>query len=221
MDLFPLILSLQVAGISTGFTLIIGTLLGIFLAQKNFFGKRLLDGLILLPVVFPPTVTGYYLIVFLGREGWIGAPIYRLTGWNLSFTWGAAVAASIIVSLPLMVKTSRSAIESIDPLYIMVSYTLGRSKSATFFRIILPLAKKGILAGVALSFARAMGEFGATLMFAGNIPGKTNTLPLAIYSAFAAGDTKMANMLVIFHSLICLALLYMIEFLMGSKKTFL
>ena len=221
MDLFPLRLSLQVAAISTGITLVIGTFLGLLFARREFTGKNLLDVLISLPIVFPPTVTGYYLIVLLGREGWFGGPIYRLTGWSLSFTWGAAVLASIIVSLPLMVKTSRSAIESVDPLYERVSYSLGRSKWATFFKIILPLSKKGILAGVVLSFARAMGEFGATLMFAGNIPGKTNTLPLAIYSAFAAGDTRMAGVLVILHSLICVGLLYMIQLLVGNKKVFL
>jgi molybdate transport system permease protein len=220
MDLFPLRLSLQVAAISTGFTLVVGTFLGLLFARKEFRGKNLLDVLISLPIVFPPTVTGYYLIVLLGREGWLGRPLYHLTGWSLSFTWGAAVAASIIVSLPLMVKTSRSAIESVDPLYEKVSYSLGRSRWTTFFKIVLPLSQKGILAGVVLSFARAMGEFGATLMFAGNIPGKTNTLPLAIYSAFAAGDTHMAGMLVVLHSLICVGLLYMIQLLVGSKKVF-
>jgi molybdate transport system permease protein len=221
MDLFPLRLSLQVAGVSTVFIFIIGTLLGLLLAKKDFFGKNLLDVLISLPIVFPPTVTGYYLILLLGREGWIGGPIYRVTGWNLSFTWGAAVIASVIVSLPLMVKTARSAIESIDPLYEKVSYTLGRSKTATFFKIIFPLARKGIMAGVVLSFARAMGEFGATLMFAGNIPGKTNTLPLAVYSAFASGDMQMANLLVILHSIICVGLLYVIQLLGGNKRIFL
>ena len=221
MDLFPLRLSLQVAAISTAITLVIGTFLGFLFARREFTGKNLLDVLISLPIVFPPTVTGYYLILLFGREGWIGGPLYLLTGWSLSFTWGAAVVSSIIVSLPLMVKTSKSAIESVDPLYERVSYTLGRSKWATFFKIILPLSKKGILAGVVLSFARAMGEFGATLMFAGNIPGKTNTLPLAIYSAFAAGDTHMAGILVILHSLICVGLLYTIQLLVGNKKVFL
>lgn len=171
------------------------------LAMKNFRGKELLDVLFTLPLVLPPTVTGYYLIILFGRNGFIGRLIYEWTGWSVMFTWYAAVLASFVVALPLMIKTTRAAIESVDRNLIYASYTLGHSELETALRVTLPLAKKGILAGTILSFARAMGEFGATLMIAGNIPGKTDTMPLSIYSRASSGDWSMANWMVIFFTL--------------------
>jgi molybdate transport system permease protein len=171
------------------------------LAMKNFRGKELLDILFTLPLVLPPTVTGYYLIILFGRNGFIGRLIYGWTGWSVMFTWYAAVLASFVVALPLMIKTTRAAIESVDRNLIYASYTLGHSELETALRVTLPLAKKGILAGTILSFARAMGEFGATLMIAGNIPGKTDTMPLSIYSRASSGDWSMANGMVIFFTL--------------------
>lgn len=171
------------------------------LAMKNFRGKELLDVLFTLPLVLPPTVTGYYLIILFGRNGFIGRLIYGWTGWSVMFTWYAAVLASFVVALPLMIKTTRAAIESVDRNLIYASYTLGHSELETALRVTLPLAKKGILAGTILSFARAMGEFGATLMIAGNIPGKTDTMPLSIYSRASSGDWSMANWMVIFFTL--------------------
>jgi molybdate transport system permease protein len=178
------------------------------LAVKNFRGKELLDVLFTLPLVLPPTVTGYYLIILFGRSGFIGKLIYGWTGWSVMFTWYAAVLASFIVALPLMIKTTRAAIESVDRNLIHASYTLGHSELDTALRVTLPLAKKGILAGAILSFARAMGEFGATLMIAGNIPGKTNTMPLSIYSRASSGDWSMANLMVIFFTLMSGVFLY-------------
>ena len=171
------------------------------LAMKNFMGKELLDVLFTLPLVLPPTVTGYYLIILFGRNGFIGRLIYEWTGWSVMFTWYAAVLASFVVAMPLMIKTTRAAIESVDRNLIYASYTLGHSELETALRVTLPLAAKGILAGTILSFARAMGEFGATLMVAGNIPGKTDTMPLSIYSRASSGDWSMANGMVIFFTL--------------------
>jgi molybdate transport system permease protein len=172
------------------------------LARKSFKGKEILDILLTLPLVLPPTVIGYYLIILTGRNGLIGSYIYHWTGWSIVFTWYAAVLASFVVSLPLMIKTTRAAIESVDQSLINASYTLGHNELATAIKVILPLSKKGILAGTVLSFARAMGEFGATLMIAGNIPGKTNTMPLAIYTSVSSGEWSKANLLVLFFTLI-------------------
>ena len=206
--LFSLKLSLQVAAVATVLIVLIGTLVAYLLAKKDFRGKDLLDIILTLPLVLPPTVTGYYLILLVGRNGLAGKPIYDWTGWNVMFTWYAAVLASFFVALPLMLKTTRAAIESVDENLIKVSYTLGHGKLKTFFHVILPLAKKGIIAGTILSFARAMGEFGATLMVAGNIPGRTDTMPIAIYSSASSGDWSKANLMVIFFTLVSGAFLY-------------
>ena len=206
--LFSLKLSVQVATVATVFVVIVGLTAAYFLARKNFPGKELLDILLTLPLVLPPTVTGYYLIVLFGRNGLLGQYLYAWTGWSLMFTWYAAVLASFVVALPLMVKTARAAIESVDENLIRASYTLGHSEYITALKVILPLARKGIIAGTILSFARAMGEFGATLMVAGNIPGRTNTMPLAIYSAAASGDRSQATIMVIVFTLISGLFLY-------------
>ncbi len=178
------------------------------LAMKDFKGKELLDILFTLPLVLPPTVTGYYLIILFGRNGFIGKVIYEWTGWSVMFTWYAAALASFVVALPLMIKTTKAAIESVDKNLIHASYTLGHSEFETALRITLPLAKRGILAGTVLSFARAMGEFGATLMIAGNIPGKTDTMPLSIYAHASSGDWSKANLMVIFFSIMSGLFLY-------------
>jgi molybdate transport system permease protein len=206
--LFSLELSVQVATVATVFVVIIGLSAAYFLARKNFPGKELLDILLTLPLVLPPTVTGYYLIALFGRNGFLGQYVYNWTGWSIMFTWYAAVLASFVVALPLMVKTARAAIESVDENLIRASYTLGHSEYWTALKVILPLARKGIIAGTILSFARAMGEFGATLMVAGNIPGKTSTMPLAIYSAAASGDRSQATIMVIVFTFISGLFLY-------------
>lgn len=199
--IFSLRLSFQVAIVSTFFVVTAGICISYLLARKEFRGRDLVDILFTLPLVLPPTVTGYYLIILFGRNGVLGRHLYDLTGWSIMFTWYAAALASFVVSLPLMIKTTRAAFESIDDNLINASFTLGHSETVTFLRIILPLAKKGILAGAILSFARALGEFGATLMVAGNIPGKTNTMPITIYSLANSGEWSGANLLVIFFTI--------------------
>lgn len=195
--LFALRLSFQVATVSTIFVVIVGVCVGYILAMKRFHGKDALDVVLTLPLVLPPTVTGYYLIILLGRRGIIGSYLYDHFGWSLMFTWQAAVVASFVVSLPLMIKTAKASIEAVDRNLIYASYTLGHSEAATALRVVLPLSRKGLVAGTILAFARGLGEFGATLMIAGNIPGKTSTVPLTIYSLTASGDWAKANILVL------------------------
>jgi len=195
--LFSVRLSLQVAAVSTALIMLTGIPVAYFLARRDFRGKELIDVLCTLPLVLPPTVTGYYLIILFGRNGFIGRVIYEWTGWSIMFTWYAAVLASFIVALPLMIKTTRAAIESVDKNLINASYTLGHSEFNTTLKVILPLARRGIVAGTVLSFARAMGEFGATLMLAGNLPGRTDTIPIAIYSLAGSGEWSQAHLMVL------------------------
>lgn len=211
-------LSLQVAAVATIFVVVIGVAIAYMLARARFRGKEALDVLFTLPLVLPPTVTGYYLIIIFGRNGFIGKYIYDLTGWTIMFTWYAAALASFVVALPLMIKTTRAAIESVDNNLIDASYTLGRSRVETAFRVILPLARRGIVAGAVLSFARALGEFGATLMIAGNLPGKTDTMPIAIYSLAAGGDWEQASGMVALLTLMAGLFLYLANHY--SKKVF-
>ncbi|NUM35266.1 MAG: molybdate ABC transporter permease subunit [Candidatus Brocadiae bacterium] len=186
-------LSLQVALISTVLVTIIGCTTAYFLATRKFRGKTVCEILIALPLIMPPTITGYYLVMIFGKNTLLGKILYDWTGCVIMFSWFAAVIASFVVSFPLMVKVSQAAIESIDKSLIDSAYILGYSEWETAVKIVLPLAKKGILSGVILSFARAIGEFGATLMLAGNIPGKTSTMPLAIYTFAASGEWYKAH----------------------------
>lgn len=197
IDLFPLYLSLQVAGIATLISFLLGTALAWVLSRHRFWGREIVSALVTIPLVLPPTVLGYYLLTTIGRQGLIGRFLEDTMGITLVFTWQAAVIASCIVSLPLMVRTAQSSMEAIDPEMEKAARTLGRSESAVFLTITVPLAWRGILAGAALAFARAMGEFGATLMVAGNIPGRTQTMSVAIYDAVQAGRLTLANTLVI------------------------
>ncbi len=202
-----LVLSLRVAVLATVVNALVGVPLAYLLARRRFAGKALLDLLVTLPLVLPPTVTGYYLIVLLGRRGWLGAPLYAATGWTIAFTWYAAVVAATVMALPLLVRTARAAIESVDRDLEKAAYTLGRSEWRTTLEVTLPLARNGILAGLVLAFARALGEFGATLMLAGNIPGKTATVPLAIYTAVQTGEQSTVLVLVaILTALSCVVL---------------
>src|SRR5208283_2991326 len=207
--LFSMRLSLQLAAVATAFVFVTGITVAYFLARKDFKGKELLDALFTLPLVLPPTVTGYYLIILFGRNGTFGKIIYQWTGWTIMFTWYAAVLASFVVALPLMIKTARAAIESVDKNLINASYTLGHSELNTALKVTLPLSRRGILAGTVLSFARSLGEFGATLMLAGNLPGKTDTMPLAIYSLAGSGDWPKANGMVIVLTLLSGVFLYL------------
>lgn len=211
-------LSLLVVSIATLVISVAGTALGYLFAKHAFRGKDILDALCTLPMVLPPTVTGYYLILLLGRRGLIGKPLFLLTGWSVAFTWIAAVIATTAVALPLMIKSARAAIESIDADYEIASRLMGKSEIETFFRITLPLAGRGILAGIVLSFARAFGEFGATLMLAGNIPGRTQTMPLAIYEAVVAGQDTQAKWLALILTGISVTVVYLTNSLSRPKE---
>ena len=185
-------LSLQVAVAATTLNALVGIPIAYALARRRFWGRSLVDLVVTLPLILPPTVVGYYLIVLLGRRGVLGAPLYALTGWTVAFTWYAAVIAATVMALPLLVRTVRAAIESVDRDLERAAYTLGRSELQTVLEVTLPLARNGILAGLVLAFARALGEFGATLMLAGNIPGRTATVPLSIYTAVQTGESGEA-----------------------------
>lgn len=195
MDWFPFFLSARVASMATGINLVLGIAIGWILARKSFPGRDLLGSLVMIPLILPPTVLGYYLLVALGRSSPIGQVLEAL-GVPLVFTWRGAVVAAAVSSFPLMVQSCRAAFEGVDPELEQVARTLGRSEWEVFRTITLPLAWRGILAGTILTFARALGDFGATLMVAGNIPGRTQTLAIAVYDAVQANDPQRAGMLV-------------------------
>ena len=200
-------LSLKVAGWATAINLVLGIGVGFFLARTRFPGRDLLDTLLTLPMVMPPTVLGYYLLVLVGRRSAFGSWLYDTFGINLIFTWQGAVIAATVVAFPLVFKPARAAFEAVDGQLEQAARVLGVSELSIFFRISLPLAWRGVLAGVLLAFARALGEFGATLMVAGSIPGKTQTLSIAVYEAVQAGKDDTANMLVVITSIVCVVVL--------------
>lgn len=202
-----LTLSLKVAGCATLIDLVLGVAAGFLLARRRFPGRELLDTLLTLPMVMPPTVLGYYLLVLVGRQGWLGAWLHAHFGINLIFTWQGAVIAAALVIFPLVFKPARAAFEAVDGQLEQAARVLGVSEAALFFRVTLPLAWRGILAGLLLGFARALGEFGATLMVAGSIPGRTQTLSIAVYEAVQAGQDDTANLLVLLTSVVCVAVL--------------
>lgn len=202
-----LLLSLKVAGFATLINLVLGVAIAYLFARKRFWGREVLDSFLSLPMVMPPTVLGYYLLVLLGKKSALGQFLYNQFGIQLIFTWQAATIAAAIVALPLVYKPARSAFESIDPQLEQAARTLGLSNAAIFFRVSFPLAWRGILGGLLLGFARALGEFGATLMVAGSVQGKTQTLSIAIYEAVQAGDDALANTMVVMASLVCIVIL--------------
>lgn len=200
-------LTLKIALWATALDLVLGVGLGWLLAHKRFPGRDLLDALCTLPMVMPPTVLGYYLLVLVGTQGPLGAWLLQTFGIRLVFTWQGAVLAAAVVAFPLVFKAARAAFETVDPQYEDAARLLGLSEPAVFLRVSLPLAWRGVLAGLLLAFARALGEFGATLMVAGSIPGKTQTLSIAVYEAVQAGQDDLANFLVALASLVCISVL--------------
>jgi molybdate transport system permease protein len=202
-----LALSLKVAGWATLLDLVLGVAVGYLLARRRFPGRDLLDTALTLPMVMPPTVLGYYLLVLLGRRGALGGWLQETFGVSLIFTWQGAVIAAAIVAFPLVFKPARAAFEAVDGRLEDAARVLGLREAAVFFRVTLPLAWRGILAGVLLAFARALGEFGATLMVAGSIPGRTQTLSIAVYEAVQAGQDGIANNLVLLTSATCILVL--------------
>jgi molybdate transport system permease protein len=207
IDWFPLWLSLRVAVISTAVALVLGLWLAWTLANRQFWGKEILDAAVTLPLVLPPTVLGYYLLVVLGRNSPLGQLYEWLFGGPLVFTWQAAVVAALFHSTPLLVKSARAAFESVDRSYERAARNLGASELRLFWRVTLPLARRSILAAAALAFARSLGDFGVTLMIAGNIPGRTQTVAIAIYDAVEAGNGTVALVLVVILSAVALLVL--------------
>ena len=215
---FPLSLTLWISTISSFLVLCSGIVIAYIFARRDFRGKKLLELLVTLPLILPPTVTGYLLVVFIGRNGFLGQLIYNFLGTGIMFTWQAAVIAAYTVSLPLMVKAAQASIEAVDKELEYAAYILGRTELETAIFITIPIAKKGILAGLFLSFARAVGEFGATLMLAGNIPGKTNTMSISIYSAFQAGNNELAQALVLILIIISILAISLTERFVGKLE---
>ncbi len=216
ISLFPVFLSLKVASFSTLAALVLGVGAARLLARKRSAASSVLDVLCTLPMVLPPTVLGYYLILLFGRSGLLG-PAMQSMGLQLMFSWQGAVTAATVVIFPLVYRSARAALEQVDVSLEQAARTLGAPEWKVFFYVTLPLASRSILSGAMLAFARGMGEFGATLMIAGNIPGKTNTLALAIYDAFQAGNDELASMLVLVTSAICATILVAAERLLGRR----
>lgn len=206
--IFPLFLTIKVAFLATTCAMIIGVTAAFLLSRKKFWGRDMLEVVLSLPLVLPPTVLGYYLLVLIGRNGVFGHWLQENFGVSLIFTWQGAVLAAMVVSLPLVFKSAGAAFAAINKQCEEAAATLGASALTVFLRISLPLAWRGILAGSMMAFARAMGEFGATLMVAGNLPGRTQTLSMAVYDAVQAGDFEQANLMVVIITLVSTAILY-------------
>lgn len=217
IDWFPLWLSLQVAAIATVLSLGVGLALAYVLARYQFRGREMLDAVVTLPIVLPPTVLGYYLLVVLGRHSAIGSAFEAVFGFPLVFTWQAAVVAATFHSIPLLVKSARAALESVDRNLENAARTLGASEGRIFFQVTLPLARRSILAATVFAFAQALGDFGVTIMIAGNIPGKTQTMAVAIYDAVQSGNTLPANLMVLIISLTAIGILYLTNRLQGER----
>jgi molybdate transport system permease protein len=202
-----LALTLKVAAWATALNAVLGVAVGWWLAKKRSAGREFVDAVLTLPLVLPPTVLGYYLLVVIGRRGWLGGWLEGAFGIRLIFTWQGAVIAATIVAFPLILKSARTAFEAVDPQLEQAARVLGLGEWAVFCRVTLPMAWPGVLAGVLLVFARALGEFGATLMVAGSIPGRTQTLSIAVYEAVQAGQDDTANFLVAVTSITCITVL--------------
>ena len=206
--LAPILLSLKVASIATIFAFLLGIFFARILTHKNVPFKDVWETLLILPMILPPSVVGYLLMVLFGKRGPIGAFLLDTFGIQVVFTWVACVIAACVVALPLMYQNAKAAFIALDPMYEEVAQTLGCGRIRTFWSITIPLCGPGITSGIVLTFARALGEFGATLMLAGNIPGRTQTVPTAIYYSVAAGRTEEANVLVLIMTLFSFVLIF-------------
>ncbi len=218
IDLEPLLLSFEVATIATVLATALGIGLAGVLATPRVWGRELIDAAITAPMVLPPTVLGYYLLVLLGRESTIGHGFEALFGTPIVFSRGGAVVAASIGALPLITKATRAALEAVDPRLVGAARTLGAGGLRAFFSVSLPLARRGILAGVMLGFARALGDFGVTLMVAGNIPGQTRTASLAIYDAVLSGRDADAVQLCLIMTALAMAVLIVASHLTRQRR---
>ena len=211
VNLFPIILSLKVALCATLLSIAIGIPVAYFLSKSSGKLTDLADSLLTLPIVLPPTVLGYYLLILLGRQSFIGRFLEENFNITIVFTPAGAIVAAMIVSIPFMIKTARTAFASIDKDLIHAARLLGRTDFNIFFAVLVPLARRGILSGIVLSFARALGDFGTTLMVAGNIPNKTTTMPIAIYDALLAGNKDLTGVLVAIMTVVALSILFLLN----------
>jgi molybdate transport system permease protein len=218
VDWFPLWLSLRVASIATVLSLVLGLWLAYLLANRTFRGKEVLDALVALPLVLPPTVLGYYLLVLFGRTSPLGRVYEWVFGSPLVFTWQAAVIAAMFHAIPLLVISARAALESVDRSYERAARNLGAPEWRVFWRVTLPLARRSILAAAVLAFARTLGDFGITIMIAGNIPGRTQTLAVAIYDAVESGNGALARTLVVIISVAAVAILSLANRLAAERR---
>lgn len=218
MDLSPLFISLKATFISTVITFFTGIAAGYYVQRLGRVWKGVLDCLFTMPMVLPPTVVGYFLLLVFGLNSPVGRMLMEHFGTRIVFTPTAAVISSAVVSFPLMYRTARGVFEQFDPVYIYSAQTLGLSNAFIFWRIILPNSKYGIIAGAVLSFARGLGEFGATIMLAGNIPGKTQTISVAVYSAISAGNNALAYKWVLVNFAISLSAMLIMNLVNGRAK---
>lgn len=217
MEWAPLVLSFQVAIVATLLAGVVGVAVATWLAETRMPGRDLVDVLVTAPMVLPPTVLGYYLLVMLGRRSAIGEAFEALTGTSIVFTRTGAVLAATVGALPFVVKNARAALEGVDPTLIRAARTLGASPARAFFTVRLPLARAGILAAMMVAFAKSLGDFGVTLMVAGNIPGETRTASLAIYDAIQANRERDALGMIAVLSVVAISLLYVVNKLTGRR----
>lgn len=218
MDISALRLSLQVAGVSTVLAIIIGVPVALVLARFRFRGRGILSAIVLVPMLLPPSVMGFYLLQLVSRQSLVGSALESVFGFSLVFHWSGAVLAAFIASTPFLVRTAQAGFESVDRRYEEAARTLGRSELAILWTVTIPLAWKMLLAGMALALARAMGEFGATLMVAGNVPGRTQTMAIAIYDAVQANRLNDAHVLALTLTLVTLGLLVSVGTLARGSK---
>lgn len=204
----PIFLSIRVALLATVIAFFLGVFFAYLLTKKKVPGKNIWETILILPMILPPSIVGYLLLKVFGKRGPIGAFLLDTFGIQIVFTWIACVIAATVVALPLMYQNAKGAFQSVDPSYELAAKTLGSSSFKVFRTVTFPLSGPGIVSGIVLTFARALGEFGATLMLAGNIPGKTQTIPTAIYYAVVVGKDEKASMLVLIMILFSFALVF-------------
>ena len=217
MDFSPLWISLKTAFLATIITSIIGIFISYKMANYKGRGRGFIDGIFTLPLILPPTVIGFFLLLLCGKNGFVGK-IFMSFNKNIIFSWSATVIAATVVAFPMMYRTCRSAFEQIDKNMISAARTLGLSETKIFFKIAIPLAWPGIIGGLVLSFARALGEFGATLMIAGNIPGRTQTMPVAIFFAIEGGDMNKAMLWVLIIVAISFIMIFLLNYWCDTQQ---
>ena len=217
MDFSPLWISLKTAFLATIITSIIGIFISYKMANYKGRGRVFIDGIFTLPLILPPSVIGFFLLLICGKNGFVGK-IFMSFNKNIIFSWSATVIAATVVAFPMMYRTCRSAFEQIDKNMISAARTLGLSETKIFFKIAIPLAWPGIIGGLVLSFAIALGEFGATLMIAGNIPGRTQTLPVAIFFDVESGDMNKAMLWVLIIVAISLIMIFLLNYWCDTQQ---